>query len=121
MTTGFHSLCSRQPLLSGPFVSGYLVFSFSILPLSLCFHSPTGNGVISTNDLFPSSTDIRYRSYIVNFLTRKMSSADSRMRMKETVVRRGGLNYTFLFFLGGSRLTMHRIMENETKYNTARW
>lgn len=36
-------------------------------------------------------------SYIVNFLTRKMSSVDSRMRMKETVMRRGGLNYTFVF------------------------
>ena len=42
------------------------------------------------------------------------------MRMKETVVRRGGLNYT-LFSLGGSRLTMHRIMENETEYKTAHW
>ena len=97
-----------------------LVFSFSILPFSLLSHSPTGNWVIYTNYLFPLSTDPRNMSCIANFLPRRMYSVDSRMRMSEPVGRSGGFSYTLLF-LWGSRLTVHRIMGNKTKYNTTHW
>lgn len=120
ITSGFHSLHSRQPLLSSPFVSGYSGIFLPYSSLSLCSHSPTGNWVIYTNYLFSSSTDPRNEyERIANFLTRKMYGIDSRMRINEPVVRHV-LRYT-LFFLWGRRLSMHRIMENKTKYNTTHW